>query len=196
MGNILYVIRHGRTNANNKGLCLGWTDSAIAPGEKKNIDSLAKTLKRKKINVIFCSDLKRAKTTFESINNILKCENFFFSSDIRELNFGIFEHKSPKYIKKFQPEIYDRNGFFYYDTSLEKGESLKHLEKRVNNALKKMRYWLDKGNVLVITHGSVITMLHHKLKKKSYAYFFKNLDLDSNSIFEFNDKLLSSKKIY
>lgn len=182
----LYAIRHGITKANKNGLCLGWADSQITPEAKTKLDYLGKKLAKKRIHKIFCSDLRRTKASLKIINKQIRCNSIFFMKDLRELNWSFFEHKSPKIIKKIRPELYDKNNFFKYNQAIKNGESLLNLERRVKRALKNIKKEKIKGNVLLITHGSVITMLHHIIYNKSYNYYLNKLDLNSYTIFTFN----------
>ena len=98
--------------------------------------------------------------------------------------FGYFDLKSPQLFKKIQPELFDSEGYFKYETKLKNGESLKDLELRVKKFLNSIKN-LDK-NILIVSHGAVILMIYSLLNNISYNTVFKEINIDNNSIFEFN----------
>jgi len=46
----IYVVRHGRTEGNLKGILMGHIDTPLTDSGKKNVPNLAKRLKRFKFN--------------------------------------------------------------------------------------------------------------------------------------------------
>ncbi len=87
----LYLIRHGLTNANKKGVYLGATDISLSEEGKQNILSLTQQYEYPKVQKVYSSPLKRAVETAELIypNNFI--ENI---DSLREYSFGIFENRS------------------------------------------------------------------------------------------------------
>lgn len=87
----LYLIRHGLTNANKKGVYLGSTDISLSEDGKQSILSLTQQYEYPKVQKVYSSPLKRAVETAELIypNNFI--ENI---DSLREYSFGIFENRS------------------------------------------------------------------------------------------------------
>lgn len=62
-----YIVRHGETLWNVKGLLQGIKDSALTPTGEKQARELAAELESVNFDVIFSSDLLRARRTAEII---------------------------------------------------------------------------------------------------------------------------------
>ena len=145
------VVRHGRTELNTQGLINGWLDDALTPeGEaqvRAMVPLLPKTLKR-----MYVSSLARTRQTAAIINEtlhvpIVTCE------ELKEVNFGVL------------------NGTPYLDTIREKhmsmqydwrpsGECVAHVRARVLKILTKIKSENGDGEVLIVTSGGVIRMMH------------------------------------
>lgn len=71
---ITYFV-HGTTTDNEKEISSGWSDAELSALGVKQSTELKEQVKGKKIDVVFCSDLKRAlhsaKLAFESIAPII-----------------------------------------------------------------------------------------------------------------------------
>lgn len=61
--NKLYIVRHGETDWNNKGLLQGTTDIELNKEGIKQVQELSKIIDLDKIDICICSPLKRTKET-------------------------------------------------------------------------------------------------------------------------------------
>jgi broad specificity phosphatase PhoE len=88
----IYLVRHGRTDWNEKGLIQGHTNIALNQEGKIQAENLARELKHIKFDKVFSSDLARAKQTAEiiALEHKLSVET---SKALRERNFGKYEGK-------------------------------------------------------------------------------------------------------
>ena len=80
MGNQYFILRHGQSIKNKKRISAGWPEVFYSPLIKKGerrIKEVAKKLKKKKINLIFSSDLLRAKQTALIVGKELKLKRRF-----------------------------------------------------------------------------------------------------------------------
>ena len=86
----IYLVRHGRTDWNEKGKIQGHTDRVLDSTGKTQALELAKELKQIKFDKVFSSDLLRAKQTAEiiALEHKLAVETI---KALREREFGIFE---------------------------------------------------------------------------------------------------------
>ena len=82
----LYVIRHGLSIANKKGVYLGSTDISLSEEGRQEIMSLVQQYEYPKVQKVYSSPLKRAVETAEIIytNNLI--ENI---DALRECSFGV-----------------------------------------------------------------------------------------------------------
>ena len=89
--NKLYVVRHGKTDWNVKGLLQGSIDTELNEDGILQAKELAKNIDLSKIDICVCSPLKRAKQTA----NILVEDKvkIIYDNLLVERNFGDYEGK-------------------------------------------------------------------------------------------------------
>jgi isoleucyl-tRNA synthetase len=118
----------------------------------------AKKLKKEKIDLIFASDLLRAKETAEIISKETGAP-IIFDKRLREINVGIFNGKNPKlawdYILK------KKNPFL---VKVPKGESLNDVRKRVYNFIEKIDQKYQEKNIVIVSHELPLTVLEKTLR--------------------------------
>lgn len=161
----LFIIRHGETAYNKKGIIQGHIDTSLARTGKEQAKKLAEKLIRFNIDVVYCSDLKRCKQTIEPFLKIKKNIHIYYTKELRERNFGIFEGKRGEKMKEWIKN--ERNND--YNTKLPGGESFVDVKNRLSKFFKKL-FKKEKGkNVLLSTHGltkkALLTYLFNKNKK-------------------------------
>jgi broad specificity phosphatase PhoE len=148
----IYAIRHGQTELNVKGLLNGTigdqlTDTGVQQAsEARSI--LPNTLKR-----IYSSSLNRAKQTTEILNSQLELP-VIYTDDLQEVNFGDL-NGTP-----FLDEIRVKHVAMDYDWH-PSGENVDDVKVRVLRALDTIAKENGDGEVLVVTHGGIIRMLHY-----------------------------------
>lgn len=165
----IYLLRHGETEHNKRGVYYGKTDSHL---NIKGIDEINRAkviLEGINFNKVFISESMRTKQTYEIIFSGKESLKINIDKRINELDFGEFEGKSYDYIKNTYPEEClnwenDWKGFIPPD-----GESYVQFYKRVKQFMDYI-ITLKEENVLIITHSGVI--------KSIYCYvLFENIDL-------------------
>ncbi len=152
---IIYLIRHGETEWNNKFLFQGHSDTELNKNGENQAKRIGKYFKDKKIDVILSSDLRRAYKTAEKIKKEIKFKGEIIKSKLlRERNYSSLEGK-------------DYNLFFSrekFDGEKDK-EFFARLKKIFKNILNKYKY----KNVLVVTHGGVVrAFISFALNLKEY----------------------------
>ena len=140
----IYLIRHGKTEANERRLYCGSTDLSLSNAGKAELKNLHYEIK----NVRFLtSGMKR---TNETLQILFGDVPFEMESRFREVNFGIFEMRSYEDLKDtppYQAWITGDN-----ETNIPpQGESGTQMKQRVLAALSEIR-----EDTCVITHGGVI----------------------------------------
>lgn len=167
----IILVRHCETNWNKEERCQGVSDLELNSTGVLQAKKLKEYFRDKKIDYVFCSDLKRAMQTLEEINY----DNRFvvsYSEKLREMDQGDFEGLSLSYLKdKYSNElkIWRENP---EDFRLPKGETLGEVKKRamtfINESLKSLP---DDSNVLIVTHNLVIASVLCTISKKQLKYF-------------------------
>ena len=156
----LYLVRHGETIENAKGLIQGWLPGHLNGKGKEQASVLAKKLKKIKFDCIYTSDLKRSYDTAMIIRKYHPRIKLISSRLLRERNFGIYQG-NPKYAidwKKIDPKLHDMH--------IRKGESIDDVEARAGKFLKFLK-GKNYKIVLVVTHGFVEMVLRSIILNKS-----------------------------
>lgn len=147
----IFVLRHGQTELNKKGIINGHIDDILAPEgieqAKNTVPLLPKTIRH-----IYSSSLGRARETAEILNEILNLP-LTFHDELKEVNFGIL-NGTP-----FLEEYKVRHRMLNYDWR-PSGESFEEVRMRVLKFLKEVKKNNKSEEVLIVAHGGIIRLLH------------------------------------
>lgn len=159
---ITYFV-HGTTTDNENGISSGWSDAELSErGIQQSID-LKKQIGGKRFDVIFCSDLKRAKDSarfvFEDVAPIIA------DTRLRECNYGTMNGKSSVIVEPMQ-ETYIREPF-------PDGESYEDVKKRIADFLESLKKNCDGKRVAIVAHKAPQLALDVLLKNKTWEEAFK-----------------------
>jgi broad specificity phosphatase PhoE len=150
----IYIIRHAKTEMNEKKMIIGHLDPSILPSAATNIKKIAKRLRKIKFDAIYSSDLKRAYQTAKIISENLEYPaRIVKSPEIREIDYGILSGKLKEDAKKDYPDYHDNIGFINPN-----GESFKRVYSRVTLFLNKIAK--KHGKFLVVTHSGCIRAIY------------------------------------
>ncbi len=176
----IYFIRHGETKWNTIGKIQGWKDSRLTDLGINQANKAAEYLNKYEstnIDIIYSSDLSRAYDTAEIINNKLKLD-IIESELLRENSFGIWEGKTKEDILEFDSKGYENWLRIPEESSIEDGETLDELRKRVKKFLDSI---VDYENILIVSHSVTIKMLILVLLNMDNKHF-KNLSMNNTGI--------------
>ena len=147
----IYLIRHGKTEANEKHLYCGSTDLPLSEAGKAELQGLCYDIK----NVRFItSGMKR---TNETLNILFGDVPFDTDPRFREVDFGIFEMRSYEELK----DTPDYQVWLTGDNESNvppEGESGAQMKERVLAAFSEI-----KDDTCIITHGGVIAAIMEQL---------------------------------
>ena len=156
--NRYYILRHGQTDyqVNKKERMYPWPETAPIPlteEGKAQIKKSAQELKDKKIDVIYCSDIFRAKQTAGIVMGELGVGKIFYEERLRDINHGIYMGGlKTEFYKKFSPEV-------RFDEKPENGETWNECKKRSLNILYEIDKKYQNKNILIIGHGDPLWLL-------------------------------------
>ena len=176
----IYLIRHGETDWNARGLLQGQSDIPLnKEGEKQTIEAAKKHFKKIKFAAIFSSDLVRAKRTAEIIA-LEKKMAVETSVLLRERDFGPFEGKHWQEVEKELRMSIKEFRMLSDEVAKKLGiESDEKIMERFLRFLREVAVAYRGKNVLIVTHGSVmrvfLTKLGYLSKEESRQVFIKNL---------------------
>lgn len=180
----IYLIRHGETDWNAKRIVQGQTDNSLNKTGELQAKELAKRLKNIHFDVVFSSDLLRAKRTAEIIAQEKKLA-VQTTKLLRERSFGKFEGKPAAMLLTWRKAI--RNGIkaltdeekeilIKEDPQIESDESL---ISRFLTFLREVAVGYPGKNILLVSHGGLmriflIRMGFFKGEEESEQYFVSN----------------------
>ena len=145
--NHYWLLRHPEAETNKQGI--------LSSSEKKypltaqgvaELKKILPELKKKKIDFIFASPVRRTKETAEIVGQVLNLQPIF-CKELKERNVGIFEEKTIRdYKAYFQSEIEKMT------KPVSGGETGNETKLRIYNFLKKIDQEYKGKNILIISH--------------------------------------------
>jgi len=161
----LNIIRHGRTEANEKQLHCGQTDVPLSRKGMHELALLKKTIAYPTAAVYISSGLKRATETLRILYNR---EPDVIISEFKEIHHGDFEMKSHDDLKD-NPE-YQRWISDAYNLPYPNGESGAEFNDRVKIGLDKL-VAMKIDSATVICHGGVIVSILERMFPNQKNYY-------------------------
>ena len=151
---VLYLIRHGRTDWNDKGLLQGKSNIPLNDDGIKSAKKLHEYFLDKNIDLCFSSPLTR---TLETAEIIFPNLNIITDERIVERDLGKFEGKS--YAE------YHLNNFWNYKENSTYGEvePVQDLLKRSDLFLKEIKQKYSDKNIAIVSHGAFLRALHYTI---------------------------------
>ncbi len=157
--NTYYLFRHGHSLRQVKNFASCWPEKEPYPLTEKGKKEVLKSARQlKKIDLIFSSDLLRAKQTAQIISQVTGAK-IIFDKRLREVNVGIFNGKNPKLVWDF---IFEKKDPFR--TKVPKGESLLDIQKRTYNFIKAVDKKYQGKKIVIVSHELPLTILEKTLK--------------------------------
>jgi broad specificity phosphatase PhoE len=146
----IFLIRHGETDHNINRITQGHLNIELNKNGIEQAKSIAERLKLEKFDIIYSSDLIRAKVTAENIHKYQSCD-IIFDKRLRERNFGIFQGN------KSISNDWDKLEGEFWEKKPVGGESiLEHIEK-VKDFYYEYIYDDDINNkIAIVAHGGTI----------------------------------------
>ncbi|MBD7913527.1 histidine phosphatase family protein [Clostridium sp. Sa3CUN1] len=167
---IIYLIRHGKTIANERKLYCGKTDLPLSDIGIREIEKLKSEINYPSCERYFTSGAKRANETF---NILYENEKYIELKGFFEYDFGDFEMKSYEELKEnknYIKWIMDEEG----NVSCPNGESKNTYKKRIKEEFKAFINTVRKENlkeVLVVSHGGTIGTILEEFYDNSKNFY-------------------------
>jgi broad specificity phosphatase PhoE len=174
--NFIFVVRHGETKANEKGIEAGPLDYPLAKKGRKEVEFIARTLSDTKVNKVYSSPVFRAVETAK----ILARPHKLKVKTMNELTEA-----------KIKPEFVGKKGRHHILTDPSAySETNSDLLARASKALQMVSKESD-GNAIMVSHGDVITALLEDIverKTTTEKYYVLHPDPASLSIIKMGDR--------
>jgi broad specificity phosphatase PhoE len=193
----LYLVRHAESkrNAHEENT---EEDTELTEVGIEQARRLGKYFHDKKIDFVFCSDLKRAKGTLNEILPYIKKSKVIYSKEIRELDLGIFQKNGEDNWRTWA-RVMRESGKGYENFRPEGGESFSDVFNRAVKFYKLLNSKYKDKNILVVSHGFFLLYLilnilnlsisegaYYKLSNAGVSSFFINKKGKVNT-FHIND---------
>lgn len=159
MNTTIYIVRHGESEANAKGILQGHKDFPLTTKGEEQAKILSQELKNIHFHAVFSSDLLRAKRTAEIIALERKLA-VVTTQALRERYFGKLEgmykkDRTPEIIKMFDDwnALSNEESLKYrpYD-----GETGEEMVGRLSTFLRELNIGYPGKTILIVSHGDVM----------------------------------------
>jgi len=161
----LLLIRHGESDGNAQRKFSGFQDVDLTEKGIWQAKRLARRLEEVQINVVYCSDLKRARHTAEIIFGDRGID-IISNPKFREINFGAWEGYTFEEIKEkfgYGDEFNHLMENIKPEAAIPQGESLVNLNDRVIPELSKILKEHEKTDkeesIAIVCHGGTIRVI-------------------------------------
>lgn len=149
------VLRHGLTEANEKGIYIGSTDMPLSAKGASELAAKMDEYDYPTVHRVYSSPLKRCT---ETADILFPCTELCVVDDLRELDLGVFENKSvDELLNNDEYKAWLRGG---KDTRPPNGESLEEMTARTYKALHSIIMdMMESGltHCAMITHAGIIS---------------------------------------
>ncbi len=167
----LYLVRHGETEMNVKGVYYGWTDCELTEkGIEQNV-CLAQVLKNISFDAVLSSDLKRAVATAEIVSG-KKAADIILDSRLRERNFGKWEGLHFTELERDCKEQWQKWSNDWRNIQIPEGESYDELYERVKECMIELMDRYKSGKVLIVSHHGCLRLIATILLKLEHEAFW------------------------
>lgn len=147
----VYVLRHGRTDCNDRMFMNGRLDEDINETGEEQARQAAELIKDCPVDLIICSPLKRARHTAEIVNvnkvPVITCDA------LMERDVGVITGKP-------MPEENAGRYWNYFSARYEDIETVPELFGRVHTAMNEIMEKYGDKNLLIVTHNGVCRAIH------------------------------------
>ena len=164
---ILYVVRHGESEANLHGKYSGHYDTPLTPKGLEQAKQLTEKLSEINFKIIISSSLIRARQTAQNINNVFNVP-LIVSDEFKERNMGVYEGLTQNEIIEKFPDLWERKCTRQWNDAPTNGETYQQFDERITKALLNLEKEYPEKSVLLVTHGFVSRVINRYYKSLSF----------------------------
>ena len=159
----ILLIRHGETAWNRERRMQGHIDTPLNDEGLRQARALGAALTREKPDVIYSSDLQRARTTAQAVADAHDM-NVQLDADLRERCYGAFEGLMYEEITARYPREFAawhaRDLHMRFPAGDREAETLDEFHQRSVNALERIARRHQAGRIVVVSHGGVLDCVY------------------------------------
>lgn len=185
----LYLIRHGETDHNAKGIVQGTTDTNLNEKGLLQAQLVAARLKDENIHAIYSSSLSRAKETAIKISEQAQMPVNELH-DCREICLGPWQGLTIDQIKENYGEHYRLYVEQPSDFNLPGAETFLQVAERFCRVINQVVSENKDKNIVIVSHGAAIKAAIITILGMDISYYTKfRIDNASISVLNFSEKL-------
>lgn len=169
----LYLVRHGETELNVKGVYYGWTDCRLSERGMMQAEDLSDILQNVRFDAVISSSLSRAVATAAVISGFTP-DDIRTDDRLRELNFGEWEGLHHSEVLEKYREAWETWGSDWKNAAPPGGESFVQIYRRVKSCIEDILKEYRGKRVLIVSHQGtmrIIPMVLMKLPEEAYWSF-------------------------
>lgn len=144
----LFIVRHGQTEENDKGIIQGHLPGKLSEKGKEQAKKVGERLQSESFQYIYSSDLTRSADTAAEIIKYHSGVPVKYLEILRERNLGEYQGKTKEQIGW---NSYNHKGFL----EPEEGETVNMLFKRGEKILNLLTSAHPRDSVIIVTHGGI-----------------------------------------
>ena len=184
----IYLVRHGETDMNIKGVYYGWTDVGLSEKGIMQAEDLADILHDVQFDAVISSSLVRAVET-ASIVSGYSPDMIIKDDRLRELNFGDWEGKHYRELKVRYKEALEKWGSDWRKSAPPGGESFFEIYIRVKSSIEDILKEYRGKKVLIVSHQGTMRIIPLVLLGLTEdAYWSFTAEQGRYSLYEINEE--------
>ncbi|WP_026690908.1 histidine phosphatase family protein [Alteribacter aurantiacus] len=151
---ILYLVRHGQSEANLKGIIQGHAEFPLSDLGKEQAKLVGEAFQEEHLDAIFTSDLGRARKTADAIAKHHPLDVHTWDK-VREVGLGPLEGKTRDEMKAAFPGLETKS---LLTSGIEGSETVEDITARCEYVVEQLRAGYDNKKVAVVSHGGLISI--------------------------------------
>lgn len=154
----LFLVRHGETELNEKGVYCGWTDCGLSSKGVMQAEDLAEILRDIRFDAVISSSLSRAVETAVIVSGCT-ADSIVKDDRLRELNFGDWEGMNHREVMEKHKEAWEKWSCDWENAAPPKGESFSQMLSRVKSCIEDILKEYKGKKVLIVSHQGVMRII-------------------------------------
>jgi len=157
----LFLVRHGETDYNRKGIVQGrGVDTPLNEKGLQQAQALARRMTDEAIDAVHSSPLTRALQTARCVAESCGVPSIPTDPDLEEMSWGVFEGQPhSEHLARTFAEMKQRWHVGEHEFAVERGESLLQVQHRGVNAVHRIIDAQAGKRVLIVAHGRFLRIL-------------------------------------
>ncbi|MES2538776.1 MAG: histidine phosphatase family protein [Pseudomonadota bacterium] len=168
----ILLIRHGETHWNVEKRVQGHLDIALNAEGERQAAALGDALSDEKIDVIYASDLQRARQTAQAIAAPHGMQ-VRIERDLRERSYGAFEGMLHGDINTTYPDAYTmlraRDIDARFPMGVQQAETLRELSQRAVGVITRLANEHRHKKIVIVSHGGVLECIYRAANRLDFS---------------------------